>query len=223
MRYQQWRLKQMMLDVDPKEKKKRKADYFDLPEDITEEWVKEHQASLIETEREKIKKKFEKDNEKRLADGEKKMSGKDLDERLEVADEMEKNFRKENKTKKVEAEGRGPTIEKLDAAIDKLTARIETAKIQAEDKEGNKEVALGTSKIVSIQQLCLVRLLTIDRTTSIHALPLSSPRSLTFRSSGSSRKLCVRSSTGLSNLFRRIGSSRHFTRKERWKAYGPQG
>ena len=49
----------------------------------------------------------------------------------------------------VEAEGRGPTIEKLEANVDKVNQRIETMKVQMEDKEGNKEVALGTSKIVS--------------------------------------------------------------------------
>lgn len=137
----------MMLDLDPREKKKRAAGYFDLPEDIEEEWIKEHQTALVTEQRDKIKKKFEKDNEKRIADGEKKFNAKELDERMEVADELEKKFKKENKTKKVEAEGRGPTIEKFDAAIDKLTERIETAKLQAEDKEENKEVALGTSKI----------------------------------------------------------------------------
>jgi len=148
MRYQQWRLKQMMLQIDSKEKKKRGADYFELPEDITREWVKEHQAALVAEQQEKIKKKFEKDNEKKLAEGEKKMNDKELKERLEVADELEDKFKKENKSGKVEVEGKGQTIEKLEGAIDKLTERIETAKLQAEDKEENKEVALGTSKIV---------------------------------------------------------------------------
>ena len=148
MRYQQWRLKQMMLQIDSKEKKKRGADYFELPEDITREWVKEHQAALVAEQQEKIKKKFEKDNEKKLAEGEKKMNDKELKERLEVADELEDKFKKENKSGKVEVEGKGQTIEKLEGSIDKLTERIETAKLQAEDKEENKEVALGTSKIV---------------------------------------------------------------------------
>jgi len=149
LRYQQWRVKQMMLDVDPKMKKKKGADFFELPEDIDQEWVLEHQKALVEESREKIKKKFEKDNEKLLAEGGKKMSGKELDERLEVADELEKKFKKENKSGKVEAEGKGPTIEKLEGNMDKLSQRIEAMKLQSEDKENNKEVALGTSKIVS--------------------------------------------------------------------------
>jgi DNA topoisomerase-1 len=62
-------------------------------------------------------------------------------------------LKKENKTKKVEAEGKGPTVEKYEAAIKKLDERIATMLLQAEDREGNKEVALGTSKIVS-SQIC---------------------------------------------------------------------
>ena len=39
--------------------------------------------------------------------------------------------------------------ELIEANIDKINQRIENMKIQMEDKEGYKEVALGTSKIVS--------------------------------------------------------------------------
>lgn len=152
LRYQMWRVKQMMLDLDPKlkkQKQKEDPDYFSLPEGMGEEWVREHQKKLVEEQREKIKKKFEKDNEKRLVEGESKMSGKELDERLEVADDLEKKFKKENKDKKVIAEGKGPTVEKLENNLEKLNQRLETMKVQTEDKENNKEVALGTSKIVS--------------------------------------------------------------------------
>ena len=139
----------MMMDIDPKIKKKKGAEYFERPEDLDDEWVKQHIDSLVEEQRQKIQKKFEKDNEKLKAEGEKEMKAKELDQRLEVAEELGKKYRKEHKTGKVEAEGKGPTIEKMEANIDKLNQRIETMKVQMEDKEGNKEVALGTSKIVS--------------------------------------------------------------------------
>jgi DNA topoisomerase-1 len=147
LRYQVWRTKQMMIDVDPKMKKKKGAEYFERPEDLDDEWVKQHQDALVEEQRQKITKKFEKENEKLKAEGEKEMKQKELEERLEVAEDLAKKFKKENKTGKVEAEGKGPTVDKLDGNIDKLNQRIETMKIQMEDKEGNKEVALGTSKI----------------------------------------------------------------------------
>ena len=139
----------MMLDIDPKLKKKRGAEYFERPEDLDDEWVKEHQVALVEEQRQKIRKKFEKDNEKLVAEGQKEMKPNELEERLQVADDLEKKFKHENKTSKVEAEGKGPTIEKMEANLEKLTQRIETMKVQKDDKDNNKEVALGTSKIVS--------------------------------------------------------------------------
>ncbi|KAF2099554.1 DNA topoisomerase 1 [Rhizodiscina lignyota] len=147
MLYQQWRLKQMMIDVDSKIKKKKGADFFELPEDLDEEWVKKHQEYLVEEHRQKIRKKFEKENEKLVAEGQKEMKDKELNDRLKDADELEKKFKKENKSKKVAAEGKSPSIEKLEASIEKIQQRIETSKIQLEDKDQNKEVALGTSKI----------------------------------------------------------------------------
>ncbi|KAJ4316924.1 DNA topoisomerase 1 [Neodidymelliopsis sp. IMI 364377] len=147
LRYQLWRTKMMMIDVDPKIKKKKGAEYFERPEDLDSEWMKAHQEAEVEELRQKITKKFEKDNEKLAAEGEKEMKPKELNERLEKADELAVKYKKENKTGKVEAEGKGPSIDKLETAVDKLNQRIENMKVQMEDKEGNKEVALGTSKI----------------------------------------------------------------------------
>jgi DNA topoisomerase I len=152
VRYQQWRVKQMMLDIDPKMKKKRGAEYFELPEDLDEEWIHEHQAYLVDEKKAAISKKFEKENEKLRNEGQKEMKVKELEERLEPARDMEKKFKKENKTKKVEAEGKGPTIEKMEAKLAQLDTKLANMSLQAEDKENNKEVALGTSKIVSTRQ-----------------------------------------------------------------------
>lgn len=138
-----------MLDLDPSMKKKKGAEFFKMDEDIDEEWIKEHQAFLVEEQRQKIRKKFDKDNEKRVAEGEKEMKVSELEERMEAANEMEKKFKKENKTGKVEAEGRGVTIERIENNITRLEQRVDNMSVQAQDKEDNKEVALGTSKIVS--------------------------------------------------------------------------
>lgn len=148
LQYQKWRLKQMMLDLNPKVKKQRGADFFELEDDLDQEWIVEHQEALVQEQRDKIEKKFAKENEKRLADGEKEMKQKELEERLEVADELAKKFKQENKKGKVEPEGRDPSVEKIDANLDKLDQRIVAMRAQFEDKESNKEVALGTSKIV---------------------------------------------------------------------------
>ena len=149
LRYQQWRLKQMILDLDTKQKKKKGADYFELPDDLDEAWILEHQAYLVEQEQQKITKKFERENEKLKAEGEKEMKHKELQERLDAAKDLEKKFKKENKSKKIEAEGKSPSVEKMEDNIKKFDQRIATMDVQMQDKEGNKEVALGTSKIVS--------------------------------------------------------------------------
>ena len=150
MKYQKWRLKQMILDVDPKQKKKLGASFFELDEDLDKEWIKDHQKYLVEEQRQKVEKKFAKENEKRVADGGKEMKKKELDERLEVANELAAKFKQENKSGKIVAEGKSPSVEKLQENIKKIEQRVENMTLQAEDKENNKEVALGTSKIVSV-------------------------------------------------------------------------
>lgn len=142
----------MMLDLEPSLKKKKGAEYFAMDEDIDQDWIKEHQAFLVEEQRQKIRKKFDKDNEKRAAEGEKEMKVSELEERMQAAKELEKKYNKENKTSKVEVEGKGTTVEKLETNISKIEQRVDNMSVQAQDKEDNKEVALGTSKIVSTLQ-----------------------------------------------------------------------
>lgn len=215
LRYQLWRTKQMILDIEPKQKKKKGAEYFERPEDLDDEWVKQHIDAEVEEKRQKITKKFEKDNEKRKAEGEKEMKPKELEEQLKEADDLGKKMRKEHKTGKVEAEGKGPTVEKMEANIEKLNQRIEVMRIQMEDKEGNKEVALGTSKIVSVVVYCFNEwMLTWNRTTSTRVSRWSSQRSSTCRLNDSSPRRCARSSTGPSSLSTKTGSFEHCALEE---------
>jgi hypothetical protein len=203
-KYLKWRTKMMMLDLDPKLKKKKGAEYFELDPDLDQEWIEQHQKFLVEEQRAKIQKKFEKDNEKLVAEGQPKMSEKELKERLKAATELEAKFKKENKTKKIEAEGKSPSIEKLQAAVEKLDERIRALELQSADREGNKEVALGTSKIVShlgvavLSMICLLTLLA--RTTSTPVSRSSSRTSLKYRSRSSSPRRSATSSTGPSSL-----------------------
>ena len=149
LKYQRWRNKMMMLDLDPKLKKKKGAAFFELDEELDQEWIEAHQEFLLKEQTDKIEKKFAKDNEKLVADGDKPHPDKELKERLKVVKELEAKYKKENKTKKVEAEGKGPTVDKFEAAVEKINERIRNLELQSADREGNKEVALGTSKIVS--------------------------------------------------------------------------
>ena len=204
----------MILDVDIKMKKKKGAAYFEREPELTDEWVLSHQAFLVEEQRTKITKKFEKDNEKLVAEKKKPLPEKEHKERLKVATELEKKFKKENKTKKVEAEGKGPTVAKLEANIEKIEERIKNLEAQSADREGNKEVALGTSKIVSAtDSYAGCHVLISGRTTSIHDSVLSSPTSSTSPSSDSSRRLSVRSLPGPSppSVTMLLGSSKPFS------------
>lgn len=138
----------MILAIDPSQKKKKGASWFQLDDELDDAWIEDHQEFLVEQERTKITKKFEKENEKLKENKEKPMPEKMLKERLQVVKEMEAKYKKENKTGKVEPEGKGPTVDKYMKAIEKLDERARVLETQAEDRDGNKEVALGTSKIV---------------------------------------------------------------------------
>ena len=206
LKYQKWRVKQMMINFDPKIKKEKGTAYFEREDDIDQDWVLEHQKYLVEDQRTKIEKKFAKENEKLAAEGEKEMKQKELEERLLPAEELEATFKKENKTGKVEAEGKGPTIEKFENNIAKLEQRIQNMLLQAEDKESNKEVALGTSKIVSDEETGGCAVADWGRITSILVLPWCFPRNSTYRSRSSSRRRFGRSLTGPSSRWTRTGS-----------------
>ncbi|RPA90548.1 hypothetical protein L873DRAFT_1831684 [Choiromyces venosus 120613-1] len=146
LRYQKLRLKRMILSLEPNRKKKNPAFFKPDPEIDDEEWIKEHQVSLIEQERDRITKKFEKENEKLRENREKELKDKELKERLQVIKEMEAEFKAENKTGKIEPK-RGATVEKLEGQIQKIEERIKKQETEAQVREDNKTVALGTSKI----------------------------------------------------------------------------
>lgn len=160
LKFQQWRQKMMALDLDPKQKKKKGAEYFEMAEDLTDEWVRSHLEFLVQEQRTKIEKKFQKDNEKLVAEGEKPMPDKELKERLTVATDLDKKLQKEYKSKKVEPESKSATVEKCYDNVAKLEERIKTLQLQTEDRNSNKEVALGTSKIVGQSLLFLLHVLT---------------------------------------------------------------
>lgn len=201
----------MMLALDPSLKKKKGAAYFNIDEDIDDEWISEHQAFLVEEQRQKIQKKFDKDNEKLAAEGEKEMKAKELEERMEAARELEKKFNRENKTGKVEVEGKGTTVEKLETNITKLEQRVDNMSVQAQDKEDNKEVALGTSKIVGSSVRLPIYKANMNRITSTPVSQRFSPSDSTSPSRNSSPRPYVRSLNGPSNQLMRTGNSKRWT------------
>ncbi|KAF9897751.1 DNA topoisomerase 1, partial [Lobosporangium transversale] len=145
LKYQKMKLKRTILTLEPKLKKKR-PELLEPESDLEEDWIIEYEAQLMEKEREKIKLKFDKENEKRKENKEKPLSAKELKEMLKEVDAREKELAKERKTGVVPG-SKGATVEKCDAQMLKLDDRIAATRTTMVDKEENKQTALSTSKI----------------------------------------------------------------------------
>jgi DNA topoisomerase-1 len=135
------KLRHALCTLEPKYKKKAK--YATAESDLEDEWVAAHEDELETKELEKAEKKFEKENEKRAADGEAAQPRSELDARLATIREDAKRLRKERGTGKATLKRERP-VEKLEEAIAKLEERIATAGLQMVDREEGKEVALTT-------------------------------------------------------------------------------
>ncbi|KAH7926719.1 hypothetical protein BV22DRAFT_1032585 [Leucogyrophana mollusca] len=143
-KYDRMKLRHVLFDADPKYKKKKA--YVDEESDLDDEWIEEHEESLKKKEIEKAEKKFAKDNEKLVEEGGKVLKDSVLEERIEAIEADFKKLAKERGTQKATLKRERP-VEKLEEAIEKLDEKIKTFKLQMDDREAGKEVALGTSKI----------------------------------------------------------------------------
>ncbi|GAA6010283.1 hypothetical protein JCM11491_006248 [Sporobolomyces phaffii] len=142
MKYQRMKLRKTLLSVADKPKMYKKE--FEEESDLEQDWIDEHEQNLVTLEREKIRKKFDKEQKKRAEDGEKPLKDKELDERLKAADELAKSIKQDRKEKYANAKG---TEDKLVTQLRKLDERILVQKTNATDKDEGKEISLGTSKI----------------------------------------------------------------------------
>ena len=123
MKYERHLVKQQMLKLDPKLKKKRPElleEESDFDEETLERKAKEHE----EKELEKLEKKYE-----RMCDKAKE-EGKPLPKKPKLSE-----------TK------REPTLDRLEKQLASLDSRIDHQKAMRVDKDENKTTALGTSKI----------------------------------------------------------------------------
>lgn len=126
------KLKQTILTIEPNLKKKRPQ--LAQPEsDLEDEWIDQYETQLMEKERERIRQKWEKDNETRKANDEKPSTEKELKEMLKEVDAQEKTLKKERKTGNVTGT-RGSTVEKCDTQLLKLDERIAATRTTMVDK-----------------------------------------------------------------------------------------
>jgi len=144
LKYERMKLRHVLFEIDPKLKKKKLLAKDES--DIDDEWIAKHELSVKEKEIEKAEKKWAKDNEKLEAEGEKPKDRSVLEERIEDIEADYERLEAERGTGKATMK-RAKPVEKIEEMIEKLDERMKTFKLQMEDREEGKEVALGTSKI----------------------------------------------------------------------------
>ncbi|KAG1767000.1 DNA topoisomerase I [Suillus occidentalis] len=144
LKYDRMKLRHVLLSIDPKYKKQKQ--YVDDESDLDDDWIEEYEESLKNKEIEKAEKKFAKDNEKLVQEGNKPQPESVLQEKIEAAEAEYKRLAKERGTGKAKLK-RDRAPEKIEEAVQKLDEKIKTFKLQMDDREAGKEVALGTSKI----------------------------------------------------------------------------
>ena len=140
--------------------RRKYAQYLDDESDLDDDWIDQHQVTLLDAEKERIRKKFEKENKKLAEENEPIMGPGELVSRLADSD----TFRDKLAEEKAAGWSQSSNLSdaKIIAAIEKIDARIEVQKISLLDKDEGKEISLGTSKMNYLD----------PRITSV---PLSSP------------------------------------------------
>ena len=164
LKYDRMKLRHVLFNTDPKYQKNKL--YADDESDIDDDWIEEHEESLKKKDLEKAEKKFAKDNEKLVEEGNQLLDDSVLKDRIAVIEADYKKLAKERGTGKASLKRERPA-EKIEEAIQKLDERIKTFKLQMDDREAGKEVALGTRLVatcvsagVSLLILAIVRLIT---------------------------------------------------------------
>ncbi|KAI0029986.1 hypothetical protein K488DRAFT_55207 [Vararia minispora EC-137] len=144
LKYERMKLRHALFATDPKFKKK--VEYAEDESDLDDDAVAEHEESLKQKELEKVQKKFAKDNEKLVEEGKPALGDDVLEQRTMAVEEEFKRLKRERGTGKAALKRDRPIL-KIEDAIAKLDERIKAFKLQMEDREAGKEVALTTSKI----------------------------------------------------------------------------
>ena len=164
LKYERMKLRHALFSVDAKYKKDKR--YKEPESDLDDDAIAAHEDNLKEKELEKAEKKFQKDNEKAAEDGKEQQDESVLKEKLKEIEAEYKRLKKERGTEKHALKREKPT-EKIEDAIDKLDERIKTFKLQMEDREAGKEVALGTRWVLLLPPSFVRHELTGRRTSLV--------------------------------------------------------
>jgi DNA topoisomerase I len=135
------KLRHALFGIDSKYKNNRK--YAGEESDIDDEWIEGHEEQLKAKDIEKAEKKYAKDNEKLVEDGKEPRDESVLKEKIDAIEEEYKKLEEERGTGKATLR-RERLPERLEEQIAKLDEKIKTFKLQMQDRDAGKEVALGT-------------------------------------------------------------------------------
>ena len=135
------KLRHALFKIDAKYKKNPK--YREDESDIDDDWIVEHEEQTKAKEIEKVEKKFARENEKLEEEGGKPQKESVLKDRIGEIEEEFKRLAKERGTGKAVLK-REKAEDKIEEAIDKLSEKIRSFKLQIVDRDAGKEVALGT-------------------------------------------------------------------------------
>ncbi|QRW08022.1 DNA topoisomerase 1 [Ceratobasidium sp. AG-Ba] len=145
LKYNRMKLRHQLWSLDKKLKKKH-PELVELESDLDDEFIERWEDAKREEEIAKARKKFEKDNEKRVETGEKEEKESVLEEKINGINSEYDRLAEERGSEEVLVP-KGRTPEKVLESIAKLDEKIKMFKFKMQDKEEGKEVALGTSKI----------------------------------------------------------------------------
>ncbi|KAJ2851740.1 DNA topoisomerase 1 [Coemansia brasiliensis] len=145
VRYQRKLLKDYLLEVAPDLKKKH-PEVLVKDIGIGAKEIKEYLLSVCELDREKVTKKFARDNEKLKEAKEPELPQSTLDEQLKAIDDREKSIKDGTYEPELPV-AKNATTDKILEKIEKLTQRINSIEVDKIDKDENKATALSTSKV----------------------------------------------------------------------------
>lgn len=135
------KLRHALFGVDSKYKKNKK--YADDESDLDDEWIESHEDQMKAKEIEKAEKKFAKDNDKLVEEGNIAQQDSVLQKRIADIEADYRRLAKERGTGKASLK-REKATDKIEQNIDKLDDTIKAFKLQIDDRDAGKEVALGT-------------------------------------------------------------------------------
>ncbi|KAI7826439.1 putative DNA topoisomerase [Kickxella alabastrina] len=145
VRYQRKLLKSYLLEVAPDLKKKHPEIAKSEP-GLTAKWIKSFLLVTCETDCDKARKKFERDNEKLKEAGEAAIPESKLAAQIAEINEREKSIKNGTYTPELPV-SKNTHTDKILEKISKLTERIANIEVDKIEKDENKTTALSTSKI----------------------------------------------------------------------------